>query len=225
MRGSSAANLWSSLPFVWQEYGLVRPVTRSLRDCPGRRRLTMTWTGQWRGTNAALASGTPLDRVRVRYDNGLTVWANSRARDLTVPLGDRRTLTLPQFGWLAQGNGLLAYTAWRDGVVADYAETPDSLFADARTAVPGPKPPLRVTPGVSAVHADRPARFHDHVPLGRAGGRPRRLRPLRPRHRASATQAEGIAFQFGDSLPAPDTWPVGQAIQGTPVGRDAAGPI
>jgi len=41
-------------------------------------------------------------------------------------------MDLPPNGWLAHGAGVTAYTALCDGVVADYAETPTSVFANAR---------------------------------------------------------------------------------------------
>ena len=212
--GFVAANLWSSPPFVWQESGLVRPVTRAYATAQAVG-IDYDVDGSLVGTNAALASEKPLDRVRVRYDNGLTVWANGRASDWTIRGPER--LTLPQYGWVAQGRGLLAYTALRDGVVADYAETPDSLFADARTVVPGPKPPLRVTPGVSQFTQTGPRAFAITFRWDVGEAVPAGYVPFVHVTGASATQAEGISFQFGDNLPTPATWPVGRPVQGTPV--------
>ncbi len=83
--GFVAALLCNQPPFVWQEYGLMRPVTQRYATAQAVG-VDYDIAGQWRGTNAALASGSLLDRVRVRYDNGLTVWANSRAQDLAVSL-------------------------------------------------------------------------------------------------------------------------------------------
>lgn len=213
--GFAAANLWADLPFVWQESGLVRPVTRAYATA---RAVGIDYdvNGSLVGTNAALASGAVLDRVRVRYDNGLTLWANGRASDWAVP-GGSGALTLPQYGWVARGKDLLAYTALRDGVVADYAETPDSLFADARTTVAGPAPPLRVTPGVSGFTQTGPRTFsitfrwdvQEAIPTGYV--------PFVHVTGVDAAQAEGIAFQLANGLPTPDAWPVGQPMVGTPV--------
>jgi hypothetical protein len=70
---------------------------------------------------------------------------NLRADDWRI--GD---YTLPQFGFLARGAGLLAYTARRDGIIVDYARTPKSLFVDSRSevALPWTNRQKRVEPGV-----------------------------------------------------------------------------
>ena len=212
--GFVAANLWASLPFVWQEAGLVRPVTRAYATA---RAVAIDYdvNGTLHGTNAALASGAALDRVRVRYDNGLTLWANGRATEWTVP--GTEPLALPQFGWLARGKNLLAYTGLRDGIVADYAETPDSLFADARTTVAGPALPLRVTPGVSGFTQTAPRTFSITFRWDVQEAIPDGYVPFVHVTGADAAQAEGIAFQFANGLPAPAAWPVGGPVLGAPV--------
>ncbi len=90
--------------------------------------LNGTWVD---ATAAAQSEGNPRiwQRVRVRYDNGLTITANQAEEPLRV--GDR---LLGQYGWVAEGAGVTAWTAQRDNVVADYAETTDSVFANARSA-------------------------------------------------------------------------------------------
>jgi hypothetical protein len=70
-----------------------------------------------------------LSQVRVRYDNGLTITANSSTNE--VRAGKH---VLPKFGWLAEGAGVTAWTALCDGVVADFAETAGSVFVNARPA-------------------------------------------------------------------------------------------
>jgi len=84
--------------------------------------------GRWTDSTAA-AKAAQWQRVRVRYANGLTVTANSAPQPLRTGATE-----LPQYGWLAEGAGVTAYTALRDGVVVDYAETRDSVFANARPA-------------------------------------------------------------------------------------------
>src|ERR1035437_314508 len=42
---------------------------------------------------------------------------------------------LPRFGWIARGAGVTAYTALRGGKLVDYAETKDSIFANARNVL------------------------------------------------------------------------------------------
>lgn len=213
--GFAAGGLWKDLPFIWQESGLVRPVTRAYATA---RVVGIDYDvdGSLRGTNAALASGVALDRVRVRYDNGLTLWANSRASDWVLS-GLPDAMMLPQFGWLARGKDLFAYTALRDSIVADYAETPASLFADARTTVAGPAPPLRVTPSVSGFTQTGPRRFEITFRWDVREAIPAGYTSFVHVTRADAALAEGIAFQFADGLPRPDAWPVGKALVGTPV--------
>ena len=60
---------------------------------------------------------------------GSLITANQAEKPLHV--GNR---ILGQYGWVAEGAGVTAWTAVRDGVVADYAETADSVFANARSA-------------------------------------------------------------------------------------------
>ena len=67
--------------------------------------------------------------MRVRYDNGLTITANQAKEPLRA--GSHR---LGQYGWVAEGAGVTAWTAQRNKIVVDYAETADSVFANARPA-------------------------------------------------------------------------------------------
>ena len=88
--------------------------------------------GKWVGATAAAQSeesSKVWQRVRVRYDNGLLITANQAEEPLRV--GEH---LLGQYGWTAEGAGVTAWTAVRDNVVADYAETADSVFANARSA-------------------------------------------------------------------------------------------
>jgi len=114
-----------ALPPVWLEHYLLTPVAARYAAAKPKE-IWYEVEGSWVDPSAA-AKAAAWDRVRVRYDNGLTVTANARGAPLQ--LGD---LMLPQYGWLAQGAGVTAYTALRGGVVVDYAETADSLFANAR---------------------------------------------------------------------------------------------
>ncbi len=88
--------------------------------------------GKWvDATTAARSESDPSawQRVRVRYNNGMTITANQLDRPLAVGAS-----VLDRFGWLAEGAGVTAWTARRDGVIADYAETADRVFANARPA-------------------------------------------------------------------------------------------
>jgi len=68
--------------------------------------------------------------LRVTYGSGLVLHVNMGKTDWQVD-----GALLPQYGWLAKGPKLLAYTAKRDGVIVDYAENEEYVFADARTDV------------------------------------------------------------------------------------------
>jgi hypothetical protein len=117
---------WNNIPLVWQEYNLVTSLTSRYATA---RPVSIAYlvNGRWTDATAA-AKASAWDRVRVRYDNGLEITANSGA---PMTIGGAN---LPQYGWVARGAGVSAYTALRDGQVVDYAETPDSVFANSRPA-------------------------------------------------------------------------------------------
>jgi len=117
----------AELPLVWLEYGLLTPVTARYAGA-NPVEILYDVDGAWVDSSAA-AQADCWQRVRVRYDNGLTVIANGAKAPLTVD-----DVTLPQFGWLARGAGIKAGTTLRDGVVTDYAECAASIFANARSA-------------------------------------------------------------------------------------------
>jgi hypothetical protein len=117
----------SDVPLAWLEHHLVSPVAlRYATALPVK--IEYQVKGNWTDTSQAAQTGT-WTRVRVVYDNGLTVVANDEAGVLLAG-----SLRLPQFGWVAQGAGVTAWTALVEGQVADYARTDDSTFANARPA-------------------------------------------------------------------------------------------
>ncbi len=115
--------------FVWREHNLVQPV--QARYATGTAtEILYEVDGRLITASAAIPTGAPLDRIRVTYEGGLVVHVNLREEDWEVD-----SYVLPQHGFLAEGPGLTAYTARRDGVIADYAENEEFLFADARTNI------------------------------------------------------------------------------------------
>ncbi|NQT52574.1 hypothetical protein HQ576_11010, partial [bacterium] len=114
---------------VWREHNIVQPV-QALYGTAKATEVLYGVGGRLVTASAAVPCAKTLDRARVTYDSGLVLHAN--LRDEPWELRHHR---LPQFGFLAEGPGLLAYTALRDGVIADYAENGESLFVDARTHV------------------------------------------------------------------------------------------
>ena len=113
---------------AWREHNLVAPV-QALYGAAKATEILYDADGQLVTSSAAAPSGT-LDRVRVAYDSGLVLHVNLREGDWPVD-----GHVVPQFGFLAKGPGLLAWTARKQGVIADYAEDARTLFADARTHV------------------------------------------------------------------------------------------
>jgi len=119
---------WSNVPLAWLEHHLLSPVTARYATA---RPVTIEYQvkERWGDSSQAALTGD-WERVRVTYDNGLIVTANKSVEPL--PTEDAM---LPQSGWCAAGAGVTAWTALRQGVIADYAHTADSTFANARPAV------------------------------------------------------------------------------------------
>jgi len=117
---------YSCVPLAWLEHHLLSPVTaRYATNVPVSIKYQVN--GQWVDATQAAQAGI-WNRVRVTYDDGLAIEANNDVQ----PLQDG-SITLPQYGWLAKGAGVTAWTALCQGVVADYAQTRDSTFANARS--------------------------------------------------------------------------------------------
>ncbi len=156
--GFLGGNVWSSIPFAWLESNLVGPVMARYGPAIPTQ-ITYERNGRWVDASAVVRSGDAKadawNRVRVRYDGGLTVTANQSAEPLVVD-----GVSLPQYGWIAKGGGVTAGTTLRDGIVTDSAETAGSFFANARSAVDwnfsGVK---RIRPTVESFRQTGPRRF------------------------------------------------------------------
>jgi len=81
---------------------------------------------EWVSASQAALTGA-FHQVKVAYKNGLTVTANRAVQPLVA-----EGVILPQFGWLATGQGIKAFTAMCGTVICDYAQTDSSIFANAR---------------------------------------------------------------------------------------------
>ena len=205
---------WANLPYTWQEHNLMIPLTsRYATAKPTAIRYEID--GRWQDATAA-AKANEWNRVQITYDNGLTITANDRPEPLQVA-GYR----LPQYGWLAQGAGVTAYTAQRDGVIADYAETPTSIFANARPAADWNLGGAHlIRPSVVDFTPDpaTPRAFHFsyHWQVGE--------HPTQNCNafvhfvqEKGANNAEGIAFQQDHSLTTPSSqWQAGQTVTDGP---------
>ena len=80
----------------------------------------------WVDGNVAV-SHRDWSRVQVQYNNGDIIVANSRPEPLAW-----QDNVIPENGWVAIGQGLLAYTSVRNGHIVDYAQTSDAYFANSR---------------------------------------------------------------------------------------------
>jgi hypothetical protein len=72
-------------------------------------------------------SGGLFNRARIRYDNGMIVTVNGASN--TLAAGE---WLLPDMGWVAEHEDLIAGTVLRDGIVADFSDTGETLFVNAR---------------------------------------------------------------------------------------------
>ena len=125
--GFLSSATYANVLLAWLEHHLLSPVTARYATARPAK-IEYQVDGSWVDSTTAAKAGI-WNRVRVSYDNGLVVTANSDTNALR-----ENAFILPQFGWLAQGAGVTAWTAQLQGVIADYAQTQDSTFANARAA-------------------------------------------------------------------------------------------
>jgi hypothetical protein len=210
--GFLAASTWNVLPLAWLEHHLLSPVMARYATTPVAG-IEYEVNGKWVDGTAAAKAGI-WNRARIRYANGLTITANDRSEPLRVG-----SITLPRFGWVAEGAGVRAYTALRNGVVADYAETADSLFVNARPAADWNLSGARsVRPTVAEFAQPEPRLirfayawkvrdtlekdYHCFVHFGKPG---------------AADMPDGILFQQDHALPEPTSrWQIGQTVMDGP---------
>lgn len=212
--GFLSGSAWSSVPLAWLEYNLMAPVTPRYAASPAIQ-VQYERDGRWEDASAVVRSGAATadawDRVRVRYDGGLTVVANQSDRTLEAEGAE-----LPKFGWIARGPGLVAGTTLRGGIVTDCVDAPDRFFANARSAADWDfSGVLRVRPGVAfkrtgprafaatySWKAGEPLKedYHAFVHFGPVGG----------------TDSQ-ILFQQDHPLPSPTTrWKPGATVEDGP---------
>jgi len=121
----------ANLPWVIREHHLMHPVQR-LYGTAQPLEIRYEVGGQLVTASAALVAGD-TSRQRVRYDSGLQIWVNWRAKSWHV-----EGRVLPEWGFLALGPKTEVSTTLREGKWADYADCPEYVFADARTHFPMP---------------------------------------------------------------------------------------
>ncbi len=200
---------YSDVPLAWLEHHLMSPVTARYGNAlPVSIEYQMD--GRWvDGTEAAKAG--IWNRTRVAYDNGLIVTANDDAEPLR-----EGPFILPQYGWVANGAGVTAWTALLQDVIADYARTEDSTFANARALPDWDQ---------SGVHRIQPAVSE----FRQTGGRTFvlnyewRIDETLPRdyncfvHFVGGVGGNDILFQNDHPLPRPtSTWRTGETLRDGP---------
>jgi hypothetical protein len=117
--------LWASVPRALLEQNLVSPLaTRYALQTPNA--IAYNVDGAWSDASSAAKTGE-FSLVQVSYPNGDTIIANSGSSNVTS-----NSLQIPQYGWAATGNGFSAYTAILGGQIADYSQTPTSIYANSR---------------------------------------------------------------------------------------------
>ncbi len=216
-QGFLGGEAWHDAGLSWLESHLMRPLTArtALADPVA---IDYFDGGHWVDTTAAAKMDTSgsgaWSRVRVRYGNGVTVWANGGATPLRVG-----NAILPPSGWLATGAGLTAGTSLRSGVVSDMAETTDSVFVNARPAVDWETPgTTRLRPTVAEFVPTGPRSFRAtyHWAVGQAltvdyGCFVHFVQP------SPNDGGEGIRFQQDHALPKPTSqWKPGETVTDGP---------
>ena len=117
----------ANVQWVAKEHHLMHPIQR-LYGTARVRDIRYEVEGRLVPASVALALDRRL-RQCITYDSGLSVWVNWAAEPW--PVAGR---TLPQWGFLAKGPDTEVGTVLKDGRYADFADCPEYLFADARTA-------------------------------------------------------------------------------------------
>ncbi|PNV80247.1 MAG: hypothetical protein C0179_05925, partial [Fervidicoccus sp.] len=115
-----------------KEYFLTLPIQKRY-GATMPRKILYEVEGKWVSSSGAALLGD-MTRLCIEYENGLKLYLNRGKEDWKV--GDK---VIPQYGFLAQGADMMAYTARVNGVIADYSEDEEGIFCDARTQTYLPK--------------------------------------------------------------------------------------
>ncbi|MDR3707062.1 MAG: DUF5696 domain-containing protein [Capsulimonadaceae bacterium] len=202
-----------NIPFMFEEHNLAIPVTSRYATAKVRS-IAYEVNGEMLDTSGAIAAEGVFDRVRIAYDNGLTIWANTRETPWTVTVGNS-SYVLPMFGWLASGDGVLAYTARRDGgATASFAKTTASVYANARTEMVCSTTKY-ATPTAIDVKQIGARQFQVRFGFDVAQKIPDGYQVFVHLVSAKDSADGGIVAQFPAGINAlPSTWPVGARMQG-----------
>jgi hypothetical protein len=123
---SAGEDMEGDVGWHWLENHLSLPVSRSVA-ASNVVDIVYSVDGEWVGASAAIWA-KDLDVIRVSYDNGVEITANSGEEEF-----DAGGVLLPRFGWVARkGDEVFAWTALKDGVVADFSKSEAGIFVNGR---------------------------------------------------------------------------------------------
>jgi hypothetical protein len=216
--GFIASPFQNSLPFIWQEHHLISPLAGRYATAKVRR-IEYEVGGRLLPSAGAIAAGCAFDRVKVTYENGLTIWANSRSAEWG-PEG--AGAVLPQYGWCASAPGFRAGTTLGKAesgasIVTDMADSNRTLFVNARSTYAGPEQPRNIRPEAGDFKQTGPRSFTIRYTWHVGEPVPAGYVVFVHFTGASGAGSEKIAFQSGSGIDAAaEKWPVGN-IQGRPV--------
>ena len=130
--GFANSGAMANLTQFLREHYLLNPLqSRYVPDRPAQ--IAYLFDGpaddpHWVSARIACRTDAPR-KVYVRYQNGLRLWINDHSDGWAV-----EGHVLPPYGFVAIGSDVRAATARRNvGLIGDYVETPDRIFADPRT--------------------------------------------------------------------------------------------
>ncbi len=109
-----------------REYYLTQPLMA--RYCPALPEKLLYLVGdKWVNSNVVCRTDAPR-KIYVKYTSGLELWVNNEEDGWNI-----EGYILPSFGFLGKGAGAISTTAKFNGIIGDYSETPEWIFADPRT--------------------------------------------------------------------------------------------
>jgi hypothetical protein len=206
---------WSNIWSAFEESNLATPVAASYGTAQATS-IQYGINGAWVSSSVAALSGQ-FTQVQVGYNNGLTVLANASGSPLTW-----NSLLIPQYGWAAKGPALLAYTAQCGTTICDYAQTPVSVFANARNQADEQNVSNYAAPSVGGIQMGGSRTFqitYDWSVFRSPGTAISYIAFVHFVNDSEVTATNpGIVFQ-GDYTPSPPTtlWSAGQSITEGPL--------
>ncbi len=195
--------LWNSLVYVWQESHLMLPLTRRTGTSSVVSVLYQTGN-QLMPVSEALEDSTPFNRSVTSYSDGVKVYVNGKRDNWKV-----KGYTLPEYGWVALGDGLKAGTVLVDGNVTDFAITPRSRFLNVRSEYASNPMPTKAIPQVIAFHQTAVRQFQIQFSWKVDQTLPLNSVPFIHVVDPNIQQNEGIVFQIGSGLNINAGWQAG----------------